>query len=142
MSELIVDASVALCWFVKEPATEKANRLIVTKIDLVAPSLMLVELANGLWNRTRRKEIEADLAEAGLREVRRFVPQVFDDAVLAAPALALALELDHPIYDCVYLALARRRSAPLITQDRRFTSRLAGTRYQNDAVLLSDWAKS
>lgn len=86
MSELIVDASVALCWFVKEPATEKANRLIVTKIDLVAPSLMLVELANGLWNRTRRKEIEADLAEAGLREVRRFVPQVFDDAVLAAPA--------------------------------------------------------
>ena len=139
MSEPVVDASVAFCWFVREPETETANRLIRATTELVAPSLMLVELANGSWNKLRRREIEADVADAGLREIRRFVPQIFDDAALAA--LALARELEHPVYDCVYLALARRRDAPLVTLDQKFTARLAGTRYQGDAVLLADWAQ-
>ncbi len=139
MSEIIVDASVAVCWFAREAATEKANRLIGATADLVAPALMLVELANGLWNKTRRGEISADLAEASMREVRRFVPQIVDDADLAWAALGLARELDHPVYDCVYLALARQRGAPFITLDRVFTTRLAGTRYRSDAVLLADW---
>ena len=139
MSEFVVDASVALCWFVREAETEKANRLILSTIDLVAPSLMLVELANGLWNKIRRGVIPVALAEDGMREIRRFVPQIVDDAALAAPALALARELDHPVYDCVYLALARRRNAPLVTLDQRMTKRLAGTRYHGDAVLLADW---
>lgn len=65
MSEIVVDASVAICWFVREAATEKANGLIVSTFDLVAPSLMLVELANGLCNKTRHGEIRADLVEAG-----------------------------------------------------------------------------
>ncbi len=74
-----------------------------------------------------------------MREVRRFVPQIFDDADLARTALAIAIELDHPVYDCIYLALARRRGAPLVTLDRRLTARLAGTRYRDDAVHLADW---
>ena len=139
MSEFVVDASVAVCWFVREAATEKANRLIASSGDLVAPSLMLLEFANTLWKKARRGEIGGDVVDAGLREIRRFVPQIFDDAALAAPALALARELDHPVYDCVYLALARQRNAPLITLDERLTTRLAGTRHQRDAVLLADW---
>ena len=76
-----------------------------------------------------------------MREIRRFVPQIFEDAALAAPALELARELGHPVYDCVYLALARRRNAPLITLDRKLTARLAGTRYEGDAILLADWGE-
>jgi predicted nucleic acid-binding protein len=34
-------------------------------------------------------------------------------------ALALACHLDHPVYDCLYLALARREAAQLLTADQR-----------------------
>jgi len=139
VSELVVDASVATCWFVREAATEKANGLIAATANLVAPSLMLAELANTLWKKTRRGEIRADLAEAGLREIRRFVPLIVELPDLIPPALALAQELGHPVYDCVYLALARRRGAPFVTLDRVLTARLAGTRYASDTVLLDDW---
>ncbi len=139
MSEIVVDASVALCWFATEKETAFANRLIAAGVDLVAPSLMLVELANGLWKKTRRGEMAADLAAAGLREVWRFVPQIVDVADLAEPAMALARELDHSVYDCVYLALARRRGATLVTSDQKLTARLARTRYRNDVVRLIDW---
>jgi predicted nucleic acid-binding protein len=57
LSETIVDASVALCWFASEKETAFANRLIAAAVDLVAPSLMLIELANGLWKKTRRGDI-------------------------------------------------------------------------------------
>jgi predicted nucleic acid-binding protein len=70
------------------------------------------------------------------------VPLIFDDADLTQPAMAIARDLDHPVYDCVYLALARRRHAPLVTLDRRLTARLADTAYQCDAVLLADWTGS
>jgi predicted nucleic acid-binding protein len=139
LSEIVVDASVALCWFAAEAETAFANRLIAAAVDLVAPSLMLVELANGLWKKTRRGEMTADLAAAGLREIWRFVPQIVDVSHLAEPALALARELDHSVYDCAYLALARRRGAPLVTSDQRLVDRLARTRYRNDVVPLVDW---
>ena len=139
MNEIVVDASVALCWFAREEETTFANRLIAAAIDLVAASLMVVELANGLWKKTRRGEIAADLAAAGLREIWRFVPQIVDVADLAEPAMALARELDHSVHDCVYLALARRRGSPLVTLDQRLTARLALARYRSDVVLLADW---
>ena len=37
-----------------------------------------------------------------------------------AAALRLGAELDHPVYDCLYLALALERGAALATADRRF----------------------
>ena len=141
MSEVVVDAGVAVCWFAREAETERANRLIAAADALVAPSLLMLEVANALWKKVRRGEMDGDVAGAALREIRRFVPQIVDVAELADAALALARELDHPAYDCVYLALARRLSAPLVTLDRSFTARLAGTRYRNDAVLLADWAQ-
>ena len=41
------------------------------------------------------------------------------DRQLQAEALALACHLDHPVYDCLYLALARREAAVLVTADQR-----------------------
>ena len=54
-------------------------------------------------------------------------------------ATRIAIELDHPAYDCVYLALARRRGAPLVTSDQKLVTRLARTRYRNDVLQLVDW---
>ncbi len=35
-------------------------------------------------------------------------------------ALSLAVEIGHPIYDCVYLALALHHETHVVTADRRF----------------------
>jgi predicted nucleic acid-binding protein len=44
---------------------------------------------------------------------------VLPDRHLQVEALALACHLDHPVYDCLYLALARREAALLLTADQR-----------------------
>jgi predicted nucleic acid-binding protein len=140
MNEVVVDASVALCWFAREAETQAANRLISSKRNLIAPSLLLVEIANGLWKKIRRGEMTAELAGIAVKEIRRFVPDVVDLRDLTASALELASELDHTVYDCCYLALAIRRGAPLITLDRPLFERTRKTGWAGSVTYLTDWS--
>jgi predicted nucleic acid-binding protein len=54
---------------------------------------------------------------------------------LLKPALELSLELRHPIYDCLYLALAQRRGLPLVTADERLVSAVRRRRIPSLAVV-------
>ena len=46
--------------------------------------------------------------------------------VLVERAARIALELDHPIYDCLYLACAEATDSAVITADRRFADKAVG----------------
>ena len=88
--------------------------------DLVlAPELMLTEVANALWRLQRGSQLEADGLQRRLSRAAELVDVIEPDRHLQAEALALACHLDHPVYDCLYLALARREAAALLTADQR-----------------------
>ena len=58
---------------------------------------------------------------------------------LIEPALKNACAIRHPIYDLIYLEAARRLDAQLVTADRRFIAKIAGTDFARHVMLLSDW---
>jgi predicted nucleic acid-binding protein len=51
-------------------------------------------------------------------------------SVLKDRALAIAIELRHPAYDCFYLALAKQSTSPLITADEHLIRRCADTPFE------------
>jgi predicted nucleic acid-binding protein len=117
---LVVDASVALKWVLSQPGTEVA--LALRTEELVAPALWLAEASNALWRGVR-------LGELTLGEAAEFLDELIKAPVASLPiephlqaALALAVELQHPIYDCLYLALALRQDCHVVTADRRFAA--------------------
>ncbi len=121
---LVVDASVALKWFVPEPGHEAAIALLQRNDDLLAPDWLLVEVANALWKQWRRNAINGEQID----EILAMLPLllVFTDARSLAPrASAIARSLDHPVYDCLYLAVAEANSAPLVTDDRTLLTKAA-----------------
>jgi predicted nucleic acid-binding protein len=59
---------------------------------------------------------------------------IYPDADLMDEAVALALDNRHPVYDCLYLALAIERREPLLTADRKLAELARGSGV--DAVLL------
>lgn len=61
-------------------------------------------------------------------------------APLAPRAGAIALAIDHPVYDCFYLALSEAQDVPLVTADRKLVTRLAGTSFAARTLHLSDAA--
>lgn len=117
----VVDASVAAKWLAPEPDSPQAEALLDD--DLIVPDLLFAEVANILWKKQLRGELDAAAAHFGARWLLQVPLQVHDSAGLLVDALAMALQLQHPAYDCFYLALARGVDAPLVTADRRLHAR-------------------
>jgi predicted nucleic acid-binding protein len=116
--EAVVDASVALKWVLNEPASSWA-RALATETRLIAPALIWTECANGLW-RLARTAPGFDAGHAF--SIIGTTPLEVVETGLASQARALDLagRLAHPVYDCLYLALALDRGAALATADGRF----------------------
>ena len=114
----VIDASVALKWVLDEPGRAAADALLDD--ELIAPDLWLVEAANALWKRASQGDISVLEAGAMLAELRNAPVAVSSVEVDLSAALDLAMELKHPVYDCLYLAAAIREDSHVVTADRRF----------------------
>lgn len=120
---LVIDASVALKWVIDERGTNAA--LALRDEQLTAPALWLAEAANALWRHVRLKEMTTDEALARLAELIA-APVVSVAIEPHVPrALELAAELNHPVYDCLYFALALHDRVELVTDDRRLAAAAA-----------------
>jgi predicted nucleic acid-binding protein len=117
---IVIDASVAVKWVLDESGSEAAVAL--RDQELIAPALWLAEAANALWRRVRTGEITAVEANARLSELRRAPVASLSMEPYLDPALELAVEMGHAVYDCIYLALALRHRTHVVTADRRFVS--------------------
>jgi predicted nucleic acid-binding protein len=134
---LVFDASVAVKWFMAEPDSPAAVAARASASQAIAPELIIAEILNASWLALRRQQ----LAPGQFHQVAATAPRYLDRLVpltkLAARAGLIAARLDHPVYDCFYLALAEREAASLVTADGRLKRRAAGSPW---ADLISDLA--
>ncbi|HEY8576433.1 MAG TPA: type II toxin-antitoxin system VapC family toxin [Devosia sp.] len=118
----MIDTSVALQWVLPEDDAEASERLL-TRTDMIAPDILLVEAANVLARKLRRDQIDTQVAYEGLDFIAKVVPQLLPSRDLTVRALDLSVELSHPVYDCIFLACAERHKAPLVTRDEPLIKR-------------------
>ena len=139
MARLVPDASVAVKWIVAEEDSLEAETLLVGN-ELHAPRLMVSEIANALWSKVRRGQILLSQTDRLIASATEQPVQWTDDGILVVDALRFAVEVNHPVYDCMYLALAYRIDGTVITADRRFYDALVGTEHASRVILLADFA--
>src|SRR5438034_8812667 len=120
MKKNVVDASVAIKWFVPEIHSAAAARLLDTEFVLCAPDLIGPEFGNILWKKTRRAEITRHEADQILGAFERVALEIYPSRALLAAAFELGVALDRSVYDCLYLALAVAEDCALITADAKF----------------------
>lgn len=123
MSKLVIDASVATKWVAPEPLSDQAVSLLEGP-GLVAPDLLVAECANILWKKVVRSEMDQETAIVAAQAIERIDIELVPMRLLLAKSLKLALELDHPAYDCLYLALALARDCRFVTADKRLVNKL------------------
>jgi predicted nucleic acid-binding protein len=116
---LVVDASVAVKWVLPEAASERAVAVRHEGEDLIAPALVYAEIGSALWRAVLRGDVAATEAPRALSAAAAHYGRIIPLSELAESALQLAMQLRHPIYDCFYLALAKRERCPLITADAK-----------------------
>ncbi len=99
---------------------------------VIAPSLFHSEIANTLWKYVRCGDLSKDTALARYAEAVGLVDAFEADEALATEALSAAIRYNHPVYDLLYVILARRHGCRVLTVDKRLIT-LAG---QIDESLL------
>ena len=123
--KLTADASVVVKWYVSETHSEEARVLLGHRLERFAPDCVLVELANIFWKKARLREIGDPHAYfQELSRVREAVA-LSSSADLIEPAAQIAAQIDHPVYDCLYIACAEATGSTLITADRKLRNTVA-----------------
>jgi len=121
LSDIVVDASVALAWAFADEASEYAEEVLIALNGraILVPALWAIEITNALLVAQRRKRVAQP-------EVRRFVELlreltvVVDSQAVAdtvSNILPLGREYQLSAYDAAYLDVAMRHSIPLATLD-------------------------
>jgi predicted nucleic acid-binding protein len=119
VTTLVIDASVAVKWVVEDTGTPQAL-LSRQRAKLLAPELPVAECANILWKKVQRKELSRDEARLAAHLLQGADIELLPTRALLEAATELAIELDHPAYDCLYLALAVANDCRFVTADERF----------------------
>jgi hypothetical protein len=119
--------------------SDVAKELSAVPDRLVAPRRIKTEIANALARKTMQGVLTRQEAVYHFSTLPLLLPELVDVEDLIAPALEYACAFRHPIYDLIYLEAARRLNAQLVTADRRFTSKIAGSDLARHVTLLSDW---
>ncbi|MGL4489246.1 MAG: type II toxin-antitoxin system VapC family toxin [Rhizobiaceae bacterium] len=139
MTKFVVDASVALKWYLTEQDTDKALQLINDKFTLLAPNLLRIELGNAIWKNVRLGNTTIAVWDGVSSSLTASVDMIETNTKMLDRAFEIAVESDHPLYDCVYLALAIEADAKVATVDKRFLTTFAKTKH-SERILSLDQA--
>ena len=137
---LVVDASVALKWFLSEELhASQALAVVQDGATLIAPDFLIAEVCNAAWRSARLGRISQAQVDAIAANLPRFFDSLVSVSSLARRAVAIAGQLDHPVYDCLYLALAEAEQAELVTADMRLLSKVQTTTWEQRVVDLTGY---
>ena len=128
---LVIDASVACKWFFEENLSSEARALAESDAAFSAPDVILAECANAAWRRVLSRTVPRAQAQAFLKSLPHWFESLTPSVRLHEAAFEMACVLDHPVYDCLYLALAQDEETRLVTADRVFADRVRNSRWKD-----------
>jgi predicted nucleic acid-binding protein len=126
---IVVDASLAVKWFLVETDSQDANRLLSDFAgQIAAPDLISIEVASALVRRANSNKAEASDMSVLLDKWADLLIQSAIKLYAGSPdrtrvAARLAVAMGHPLKDCLYLSLAQELNCDFITCDARFAAK-------------------
>lgn len=125
----VIDASVAVKWFVDEEGSPLARNLLEAQQGLLhIPDIFVVEVSAALVRNGNIAKADHDKIRAGLHRLIDLIDRQALILERTSPgqviaASIIALDLGHPLRDCIYLALAMELGCDLVTADARFAAK-------------------
>jgi len=133
---LVVDASVVAKWFVPERDSDRAvqlrNRHIEGTLTLIAPDLLIYEIANALAYHSDISvdDLKEDIEALFLIDVELVPPS----SELLASVAEAARKNNISVYDSSYLTLAEVTATNMVTADKKLLDKIK----DKDRVFMLD----
>lgn len=134
----VVDASVAIKWYVTEVYTAEAEKLLDGSLELHAPELIVPEFGNIIWKKVRVKDLTAQEAAQIIDAFQKQKITFHSPDNLLKAAFTGAERTGQTVYDWTYLALAVSLGCELVTADERFYKALEKTSVKKHLLWIGD----
>lgn len=133
---LVVDASVAVKWFIPEPDSIAAIRFLGGKQQLIAPDIIRPEVCNILWKLQSRRLLTGDEASQIVEQFLAMPLEIHDNESFVSYAFEIAVATGRTVYDSLYLALAVESKGVMVTADKKLVNGLQNTDFSRFITLL------
>ena len=127
MSAYVVDASVAVKWYVPEIHADRAATLLGDDHELHIPDLFLAEFGNILWKKVVRGELTDSEAKSIVQSLWAVPLRRHSSEPLLEAAVETALLTSRTVYDSLYVTLAVSLNCLLVTADEHLWNALHPT---------------
>lgn len=130
MSIPVIDACVAIKWFLPEKDYQKAGEILAGYNRLYAPNLFQIEMDAIITKKVRQRLIEPEDAYPIYEEIRNIPIQIVPYSLIGKLAFDLSVALPITQYDACYLAVAIEYDEQVISADMRFVRGMKGTPFE------------
>lgn len=138
----VVDASVAVKWFLPEPLADLADGILTLlrsgAAHLIAPDLIIAELGNALLRRVRSSELQPHEPNEMLEQFLELSMDLQPMRMLATAASDIGVRAKCSFYDSLYAATAQDSGVPLVTADDELIRLLRRAGLGHLVIPLSD----
>jgi predicted nucleic acid-binding protein len=134
VTRFVVDASVAVKWFVPEDDDEAALALLDPAHELHAPDLLAAEFGNTIWKKLMRGELIEEEARTVIHALSVVPLSAHACQALLPAAFDIAVRTKRTVYDSLYISLATGLGARLVTADEKFVNALSSTPFADDVI--------
>lgn len=141
MANIVVDSSIVIKWFVTEPLSEEARRVLngyqSGALTLIAPDLLAAEIGNIVWKKVRMQGLAREDAQQIISAFRELDIELIPTISLLEDAVRIAMAHERTVYDALYIALSEREQSLFITADERLVN--AVNKSFPNTVWLANW---
>ncbi|MBA3442960.1 MAG: type II toxin-antitoxin system VapC family toxin [Pyrinomonadaceae bacterium] len=141
MADLVVDSSVAVKWFVPEPYSAEARRILDGykngTLSFLAPDLINPEVGNIIWKKHIFQGLAVSDAQNIVDEFRALQFTFIPTATLLNEAYKIAVKHRRTVYDSLCLALGVRENCQVVTADEKFVNAV-GSAFPN-LLWFANW---
>lgn len=116
---VVLDASAGIEIGLGRDNSQKYKESIEQAAKVITSDLYKAEVTNVLWKYVKAKLLTKDVALQRLQYCLNLVDEYINITENNKESLIESIRIDHSVYDVLYLTLARRNGAILITQDKR-----------------------
>jgi len=116
---VVLDTSAAVEVVLQRKSSAKFVQALSSADLVLSPTLLIAETSNVFWKYQKFAEYPFSECEKLIEQAISLPDEYVNEHELYIEAFKLGCELNHPVYDALFLVLARRNNAKLLTMDKK-----------------------
>ncbi|MCK5680529.1 type II toxin-antitoxin system VapC family toxin [bacterium] len=117
----VLDTSAAIEIVLQRNFAKKLAKYVTDADWVITPNLFISEITNTIWKYQRFANLPYSACEKALEQALALPDDFIDELDLYREAFKLSCSLNHPVYDILYLLIARRNNGLLLTLDKKLS---------------------